>query len=129
MNKRSMTKANHHESTSKKKYIVAATISGAVVAFAIAFWKQIAALVLIIILLIASMFSRPNVCEDIARYEELRSGPNAAEDYRYQPLHCFPVFLLPALHRYIYRTSAGYNNGGPAAGSPGLMDVHLWQLE
>ena len=82
MNKRSMTKANHHESTSKKKYIVAATISGAVVAFAIAFWKQIAALVLIIILLIASMFSRPNVCEDIARYEELRSGPNAAEDYQ-----------------------------------------------
>lgn len=64
----------------KNKLVIGAICAiAAIVAIS---WKKIALLGIIIVLFLGTLFARPEVCVDIARYEQLRSGPNAAEDYQ-----------------------------------------------
>ena len=56
--------------------------TGTIAVIAIIFRKKIAAVAAVIMLLFMAMVARPEVCDDISRYEEFRSGPNAAEEYR-----------------------------------------------
>ncbi len=57
-------------------------IIGMIAAVAIIFWKKIALLGLVIILFVGTLIARPEITDDIAVYEELRSGGNAREEYQ-----------------------------------------------
>ena len=66
-------------SMNKKKLIA---IIGVIAAIIIIFWKKIALVGAFIVLFIGVLIARPEVCDDISRYEALRSGPSAEENYR-----------------------------------------------
>ncbi|MBR2675067.1 MAG: hypothetical protein IKE52_06435 [Mogibacterium sp.] len=62
----------------KKSVIIAAGCVGIIAIF----WRQILGFGAILLLMLSVVLARPEVCEDISRYEELRSGPNAEEKYQ-----------------------------------------------
>lgn len=63
-----------------KRKLIAIVV--AIATITIIFWKKIALVGVVLFLFIGTLIARPEITTDISKYEALRSGPNAEEDYQ-----------------------------------------------
>ena len=66
--------------TKKKTRIV--IIISAIAITALFFWRKIAVAGAVVLLILSSLLAKPEINDDISKYEMLRSGPTAEENYQ-----------------------------------------------